>query len=120
MRAQLQCSIFNTTFNPERTRLGNKVLRQRLKGHILASYYPPKVDVIQALRKDYPECNVEDEREEMRLEAVDAKRARGKGAPKKRTKEGKYLAHELAVKWDNDADRCAESKKLTKRRPGGR
>ena len=88
MRLQLQCSIFNTTFNPERQRLGNKVLRQRLKGNILASYYPPKFDVMQTLRRDYPDHQVEDEKEEMRLEAVEAKKARGKGAPKKRTKEG--------------------------------
>ncbi|KIW09255.1 uncharacterized protein PV09_00178 [Verruconis gallopava] len=97
---KLQCSIFNTTFNPDRLRLGNKVLRQRLKGHILSKYYPPKVDVIQNLRKDYPDCLVPDEREELRLEAVEAKRARGKGAPKKRT--------------------AAESKKLTKRKPGAK
>ena len=95
MRRQLQCSIFNTTFNPERQRLGNKILRQRLKGHILASYYPPKVDVIQTLRKDYPGHTIEDEVQEMRLEAVEAKKARGKGAPKKRTKEGEYW--DLAV-----------------------
>jgi hypothetical protein len=34
---------------------------------------------------------VEDEQQESRLEAVEAKKARGKGAPKKRTKEGAYL-----------------------------
>jgi hypothetical protein len=75
-------------------------LRQRLKGPILSQYYPPKVDVIQNLRKDYPQFTIEDAEQELRLEAVEAKKARGKGAPRKRT--------------------AAESKKLTKRRPGGR
>lgn len=97
MRAQLQCSIFNTTFNPERLRLGNKILRQRLKGHIVAKYYPPKINVIQDMRKDYPGCMIEDEQQELRLEAVEAKKARGKGAPKKRTAAGMLAIGELRM-----------------------
>jgi len=93
-----QCSIFNTTYNPERLRLGNKILRQRLKGPSLSLYYPPRIRVIQELRKAYPNWTVPDDAEEERLEKLKLKKARGKGAPKKRT--------------------AAESKKLTKRRPG--
>jgi hypothetical protein len=107
MRAQLQCSIFNTTFNPERLRLGNKILRQRLKGPILSQYYPPKIDVIQKLRKDYPEFTIQDEEEELRLEAVEAKKARGKGAPKKRTAAGMFDIDESLHRLSCDANMFA-------------
>jgi len=39
------------------------------------------------LRKAFPNAEVEDEPEEARLESVDRKKDRGKGVPKKRTKE---------------------------------
>jgi hypothetical protein len=116
IRRQLQCSIFNTTFNPERKRLGNKVLRQRLKGHILAQYYPPKYDVIQKLRQHYPENTVEDEKEELRLEAVEAKKARGKGAPKKRTKEGEcYCLTDLGVTIGHITNARIQSRRSSQR-----
>merc|ERR1712000_441840 len=38
--AKLQCSIFSTPFNPNQQRLGNKILRARLRGPALAAYYP--------------------------------------------------------------------------------
>ncbi|KAE9978291.1 hypothetical protein BLS_009473 [Venturia inaequalis] len=95
-----QCSVFNTTFNPERLRLGNKILRQRLKGPQMALYYPPRTNNIAELRKAYPELEFEDEKEEERLESIKLKKARGKGAPKKRRS-------------------AAESKRLQKRKPKG-
>lgn len=97
---QTQCSVFNTTFNPERLRLGNKILRQRLKGSQMALYYPPRMNNITELRKAYPELEFEDEKEEERLENIKLKKARGKGAPKKRRS-------------------AAESKRLQKRKPKG-
>jgi hypothetical protein len=92
MLSQLQASIFNTNFNPLRQRLGNKVLRQRLKGTALAEYYPPRIRVVQELRREYPEWEVDDDKEDIRLDGIQLRKIRGKGAPKKRrTKEGESL-----------------------------
>lgn len=89
---QVQCKIFSTTFNPEGVRLGNKILRERLRGPALAAYYPRKVATIKDLRKAYPELETWNEKEEDRLETVAITKARGKGAPKKkRTAAGKSI-----------------------------
>lgn len=83
---QLQCSIFGTTFNPTQQRLGNNILRQRLKGQQLAAYYPRKsatvVDIIKEFKKRDLETWNEDEEE--RLELLAITKLRGKGAPKKK------------------------------------
>lgn len=50
---QEQCKVFATTFNPEGARLGNKVLRQRLKGPALAAYYPRKVATIKDVKQEF-------------------------------------------------------------------
>jgi len=84
---KLRCRIFNTNFNPTNQRLGNKILRQRLKGHILADYYPPKLDPVKWIRKSYPQNLIIDEKEEYRLEQIELRKQRGKGTPKKRTAE---------------------------------
>lgn len=65
---QAQCRIFSTTFNPEGTRTGNKVLRQRLKGPALAAYYPRRTATLRDLRNAYPGLETWDEDEEDRLE----------------------------------------------------
>ena len=89
---QTQCRIFNTVFNPQNLRLGNKILRQRLKGSALASYYPPRFRVIQEMRRAYPDWEVFDEQEIERVEKLERAKARGKGAPKKRrTKAGMLI-----------------------------
>ena len=89
---QTQCRIFNTVFNPQNLRLGNKILRQRLKGSALASYYPPRFRVIQEMRRAYPDWQVFDEEETERVEKLERAKARGKGAPKKRrTKAGMLI-----------------------------
>lgn len=91
---QAQCSIFSTTFNPERLRTGNKILRQRLKGPALAAYYPRKPVTIADLQKDFKRFDLEtwDEYEEDRLEGLQIAKLRGKGAPKKkRTADSKSL-----------------------------
>jgi small subunit ribosomal protein S33 len=91
---QLQCSIFSTTFNPTQQRLGNNVLRQRLKGPELAAYYPRKsatvVDIIQEFKKH--DLETWNEEEEDRLELLAITKLRGKGAPKKkREKDREYI-----------------------------
>jgi len=87
---QTSCSIFNTTFNPQRLRLGNKILRQRLRGPAVAAYYPPRIGTIKDLRQayqgkgEYGGWEVRDEDEEYRLEKIRIAKMRGKGAPKKK------------------------------------
>ncbi|RFU33369.1 hypothetical protein B7463_g2940, partial [Scytalidium lignicola] len=85
---KVQCRVFGSVFNPERLRTGNKILRQRLKGPSLATYYPRKVATFQDLQRAFPDLDMYDEEEEERLEKIKLLKARGKGAPKKkRTKE---------------------------------
>lgn len=88
-----QSRIFNTTFNPTNARLGNSVLRERLRGPSLAAYYPRRVATFKDLRKLYPEFELYDNFEEDRLEHIQISKSRGKGAPKKkRTAAGEYLS----------------------------
>ncbi|RQM04747.1 hypothetical protein DH86_00004056 [Scytalidium sp. 3C] len=85
---KVQCRIFGSVFNPEGLRTGNKILRQRLKGPILAAYYPRKVATFKDLQRKFPDLDMYNEEEEERLEKIKLLKARGKGAPKKkRTKE---------------------------------
>ncbi|KAI4135006.1 MAG: hypothetical protein LQ347_001041 [Umbilicaria vellea] len=85
---KLQCRIFSTTFNPERLRSGNKVLRQRLRGPATAAYYPRKVVTFKDLQKAYPDLETWDEEEEDRLEAIRVAKQKGKSAPKKKKTAG--------------------------------
>ncbi|KAL9618476.1 MAG: hypothetical protein Q9160_006795 [Pyrenula sp. 1 TL-2023] len=92
---QLRCFLFNTTYNPTGARLGNKVLRQRLRGPTLAQYYPRRAVTHRDLVDAFKHLDLEtwDDEEEDRLESLQVRRMRGKGAPKKkRTKEGKFIA----------------------------
>ncbi|KAI4203871.1 MAG: hypothetical protein LQ350_001493 [Teloschistes chrysophthalmus] len=85
---KVQCRIFSMTFNPTSTRTGNKILRQRLKGPSVASYYPRRAATIKDLTNLYPDLQTWDEDEEERLEFLAYKKARGKGAPKKKKSAG--------------------------------
>ncbi|KAL8704042.1 MAG: hypothetical protein Q9201_002780 [Fulgogasparrea decipioides] len=90
--SQVQCRIFSTTFNPTSTRTGNKILRQRLKGPAVAAYYPRRVATYKDLRALYPGLETWDEEEEDRLEYLASRKARGKGAPKKKkSSDGKRI-----------------------------
>ncbi|KAF4303619.1 Ribosomal protein S27/S33 mitochondrial [Botryosphaeria dothidea] len=79
-----QCKVFNTVFNPTGARLGTKVLRERLKGPSVASYYPRRIGTFNDLAKLYPEWEGLDVVEWDRQEKVAALKARGKGTPKKK------------------------------------
>ena len=68
--------------------MGNKILRQRLIGPSVVKYYPPRIDVVKELRREYPDWQVFDEEEEERLEKIKLQKMRGKGPPKKRTAAG--------------------------------
>ncbi|KAK4132996.1 hypothetical protein BT67DRAFT_443371 [Trichocladium antarcticum] len=81
-----RCELFSTTFNPEGIRTGNKILRQKLKGPALASYYPRKVLTFRDFYKEFEPLNlmIENEEEIDRLDHVAALKARGKGTPRKK------------------------------------
>ncbi|EEA22968.1 hypothetical protein TMatcc_001835 [Talaromyces marneffei ATCC 18224] len=81
-----QCRIFATTFNPQRLRLGNKILRQRLRGPALAAYYPRKTVSFRDLQDTYKPLGLEtfDEGQDDREEAIQIAKLRGKGRPKKK------------------------------------
>ncbi|KAL1583729.1 hypothetical protein WHR41_07489 [Cladosporium halotolerans] len=81
---KVQCGIFGSIFNPTGERLGNKVLRQRLRGPALAAYYPRRVATFKDLQKLYPGFETYNDFEEDRLEHILIAKSRGKGAPKKK------------------------------------
>lgn len=83
--------------------MGNKILRQRLKGPALASYYPQKTVTVKDVKREFgPDLTTFDEKEEDRLEHIleyvyvltaiwrmvtnigISLKARGKSAPKKK------------------------------------
>ena len=69
---QAQCQVFATTFNPEGVRMGNKVLRQRLKGPAVAAYYPRKIATIKDVKREFgPVLATWDDAEEDRFEYIE-------------------------------------------------
>ncbi|KAJ5698250.1 hypothetical protein N7462_000255 [Penicillium macrosclerotiorum] len=87
-----QCRIFSLNFNPQRLRLGNKILRQRLRGPALSAWYPKKTVSFKSLQLAYKDLGLTtfDEAEDDREEAIQIAKLRGKGRPKKkRTAAGK-------------------------------
>ena len=93
MPVQLECSLFSHMFNPKNARLGNKILRQRLRGPSLAAYYPRKTATIEDIQQEFKKLDLVtwNEKEEDRLEGLQIAKLRGKGAPKKkRTAEGEF------------------------------
>ncbi|KAG6009274.1 hypothetical protein E4U21_002878 [Claviceps maximensis] len=67
-----RCQVFATTFNPDGVRLGNKILRQRLKGPAVAAYYPRKMATIKDVKREFgPVLATWDEREEDRFEYIE-------------------------------------------------
>ncbi|KAI0484212.1 mitochondrial ribosomal subunit S27-domain-containing protein [Xylariaceae sp. FL0804] len=91
---KVQCQIFSTTYNPDGIRMGNKILRQRLRGPSLVKYYPPRMPTLIDLQKEFKDYQllVDNEEEDDRQEHIAGRKSRGKGAPKKkRTKPGTVL-----------------------------
>ncbi|EGD92922.1 Mitochondrial ribosomal subunit S27 [Trichophyton tonsurans CBS 112818] len=83
---KVQCRIFSHTFNPENLRLGNKILRQRLRGAALASYYPRKTVTFEDLERAYRPMGLItfDPLRSHHEEMNQIRKLRGKGAPKKK------------------------------------
>jgi len=89
--SKVQARIYGHTFNPACTRTGNKVLRERLKGPAVASYYPPRSATLKEMMAFYPQLETYDEKEADRIDSIAIIKARGKGPPKKkRTAEGMF------------------------------
>lgn len=69
---QAQCEVFQTNYNPEGVRMGNKVLRQRLRGPALAAYYPRKLATIKDVKAEFgPDLATWDDAEEDRFEYIE-------------------------------------------------
>ncbi|KAH6695831.1 mitochondrial ribosomal subunit S27-domain-containing protein [Plectosphaerella plurivora] len=90
-----QCQVFSTTYNPEGLRTGNKVLRQRLRGPSLASYYPERTVTVRDVMKSFgPHLTTFDMEEDDRREHITELKSRGKSAPaKKKVKTEKKKKH---------------------------
>lgn len=74
--------------------MGNKILRERLRGPALAAYYPRKSVTMADIQKEFKRYDLEtwDEDEEYRLEGLQIAKLRGKGAPKKkRVADSEYI-----------------------------
>ncbi|KAI1820654.1 mitochondrial ribosomal subunit S27-domain-containing protein [Xylaria intraflava] len=83
---KVQCQIFSATFNPDGIRMGNKVLRKRLRGPSLLKYYPPKGPTFDDLVSQFKDMDIVtwNEPEDDRQEHLAGRRQRGKGTPKKK------------------------------------
>jgi small subunit ribosomal protein S33 len=82
---QLQCAVFQTSYNPTSVRTGAKYLRARLRGPSMVKYYPKQVSIAQLMRQGLDLVNQE---EEQRLQDAADRKARGKGAPPKAKEKG--------------------------------
>ncbi|KAJ1733751.1 mitochondral 37S ribosomal protein S27 [Coemansia sp. Benny D160-2] len=84
--AELSAKIFGNTFNPTGARTGNYILRQGFRGELMMRYYPPAQDVnktkVSKLGQQLGE-RLYNPDEIDRLNVLERRKARGKGAPKK-------------------------------------
>ncbi|OZJ05310.1 hypothetical protein BZG36_01580 [Bifiguratus adelaidae] len=85
--AKLTCTLFHNVYNPTHARTGNKVLRRRLIGPTLASYYPQTTLKFRQVQAAFPDLGLVDLDEKERLDEISRRKRRGKGAPKK----GKWI-----------------------------
>ncbi|KAG0000677.1 hypothetical protein BGZ80_009349 [Entomortierella chlamydospora] len=81
---KISTAIFGNVYNPQGIRTGNKILRQRLVGPTINSYYPNVKQIkLREITKMVPEMNLIDQGEKTRLEDLAERKKRGKGPPKK-------------------------------------
>lgn len=80
-------SVFQTAYNPTSARTGAKYLRARLRGPSMVKYYTPEANIAQLIRQ-WPELEMINLAEDERLQDVEDKKKRGKGAPKKAREKG--------------------------------
>ncbi|KAK9457140.1 Mitochondral 37S ribosomal protein S27 [Dipodascopsis uninucleata] len=79
------CKIFDTVWNPENVRTGNKILRRKLKGPAVIKYYPATPSVkLKDITKEFPMFYFRDmDREPVNM-MNEVRRRRGKGPPRKK------------------------------------
>ncbi|KAG1772565.1 mitochondrial ribosomal subunit S27-domain-containing protein [Suillus placidus] len=82
-----RCSILQTAYNPTSARTGAKYLHARLCGPSMVKFYTPEANIAQIMRQ-WPELEMRNFAEEERLQDVEDKKKRGKGAPKKAKEKG--------------------------------
>ncbi|KAF9653869.1 hypothetical protein BDM02DRAFT_1094849 [Thelephora ganbajun] len=82
-----RCTVFQTSYNPTSIRTGAKYLRARLRGPSMTDYYPPTLSLSSIIRQ-FPEMELVDAAEKQRLQDVEDRKKRGKGAPKKAKSKG--------------------------------
>lgn len=82
---QTACKIFSTVYNPTAVRSGNKILRERLVGPSVSSYYPQPLIHFRDIKAAVPQLKLIDTDEKERLDEIARRKRRGKGAPKKGT-----------------------------------
>ncbi|KAJ1666143.1 mitochondral 37S ribosomal protein S27 [Coemansia sp. RSA 1813] len=84
--AEVSAKIFGNAFNPTGARTGNYILRQGFRGEHMVRYYPSKQDLnntrVSKLSHQLGE-KLYDPDEIDRLNVLERRKARGKGAPKK-------------------------------------
>ena len=88
--AKTRCTVFQTSYNPTSVRTGAKYLRARLRGPSMMNYYPPTLSLSSIIRQ-FPEMELVDATEQQRLQDVEDRKKRGKGAPKKAKSKGRLL-----------------------------
>lgn len=69
--SQARCEVFATNYNPDGVRMGNKVLRQRLRGPALASWYPRKTVGVSDVMKLHPKLTTWNDKEQDRREYIE-------------------------------------------------
>ena len=80
---KLSAQLFDQVWNPTSVRTGNKILSKRLLGPIVDSYYPASLITPQQISRAFPGLALRDRKEVVRMEDLERRRRRGKGAPKK-------------------------------------
>lgn len=92
-----RCSIFQTAYNPTSARTGAKYLRARLRGPSMVRYYPPEANIAKVIRQ-WPELEMRNYAEEERLQDVEDRKKRGKGAPKKAKEKGELKLYSALLR----------------------
>ena len=112
---KLRCGIFQTAYNPTSIRTGAKYLRARLRGPSMVNYYPVELSVAEA-RKMFPAFDAVDIQEQERVDDVEARKARGKGTPRKARSKGMYRHSSRTVRLIQRYNFLDESRRSKRRK----
>ncbi|AMD18653.1 HBL249Cp [Eremothecium sinecaudum] len=83
--AKLSAQIFDENFNPTGIRTGASILSKRLKGPAIVDYYGNTEFIkLKQLNQLFPGVKFTDEAEDYRVQMVEQRKRRGKGAPTKK------------------------------------